>query len=181
MKKLTLTIVLIWITSTVIMKDVDADNVTSFLSDCNSSFLTESYKEESERIRKSLLIRSVIEVESANNPLAFNASELAAGVLQIRPIMVKEVNRLVGHNKYKNEDRWDKDKSIKMFIDYQNAVNPEWDEELAARRWNGGHFGQFKEATLIYWHKVMSKMNKLKESDNIITFSINNEIYYTNT
>ena len=119
---------------------------------------TEKLAEIKEYNRRNDIINAIILVESNNDPLAFNLREEAAGCLQIRPIMVREVNRLVGYEKYKYEDRWDKEKSIAMFIDYQNKVNPEWDAKIAARKWNGGYYGDLKPSTIPYWYKVKMKL-----------------------
>ena len=61
------------------------------------------------------LLNAVMAVESNFDTLAYNSKEDAAGVLQIRPIMVREVNRLLGEDKYTLKDRWSKAKSIEMF------------------------------------------------------------------
>ena len=44
-------------------------------------------------------VEAVIQVESRGNDLAYNERENAVGCLQIRPIMVKEVNRVLKTNK----------------------------------------------------------------------------------
>ena len=56
----------------------------------------------------------LIAVESGGNPKAFNERENAAGILQIRPIMVQEVNRITGHECYSLEDRWVPQRSVDM-------------------------------------------------------------------
>ena len=61
------------------------------------------------------LLNAVMAVESNFDTMAYNSKENAAGVLQIRPIMVREVNRLLGEDKYTLKDRWNKAKSIEMF------------------------------------------------------------------
>lgn len=104
--------------------------------------------------RRYTLIEAIIEVESENDPLSYNSYEGAAGLLQIRHIMVREVNRFVGYKKYTYRDRWDRNKSIEMFIIYQNNLNPKWDFEKAARLWNGGNRGHLKKTTKKYWKKV---------------------------
>lgn len=109
---------------------------------------------------RSLFIAMVMEHESKLNPLAFNPKEKAAGVLQIRPIMVREINRLIKREKYVLSDRWSFEKSLQMFIDYQNCVNPSWDPEIGARKWNGGIFGHKKTSTIEYWNTVRSKIQQ---------------------
>ena len=99
------------------------------------------------------LIEAVIYVESRGDSMAYNKSEDAVGVLQIRPIMVREVNRLLGFDKYTLKDRWSVSKSKEMFnivrLNTTDATN-----EKVARRWNGGSNGHKKKSTLKYWIKV---------------------------
>ena len=103
------------------------------------------------------LIDAIIYVESRGNEKAHNIKEDAVGCLQIRPIMLKEVNRLLGYNKYKLSDRWSKDKSIEMFnVIKENTKNPT--NEKLARNWNGGWNGYKKQSTLKYWYKVKKQL-----------------------
>ena len=106
------------------------------------------------------LIAAIIYVESRGDSMAYNKREDAVGVLQIRPIMVREVNRLLGYNKYKLSDRWNIAKSKEMFnIVKANISNPT--NERVARVWNGGYNGNNKRATLPYWYKVKNQINKI--------------------
>ena len=108
-------------------------------------------------IPKNNLIDAIIYVESRGDVNAYNAKENAVGCLQIRPIMLREVNRLLGYNKYQLADRWNKSKSIEMFnVIKEHTTNPT-DEKLA-RNWNGGWNGYKKQSTLIYWHKVKEQL-----------------------
>lgn len=103
------------------------------------------------------LVNAVIHVESRGDTLAHNIKEDAVGVLQIRPIMVKEVNRILRFDKYTLQDRWDKEKSIEMFnVIRHNTPNPT--NEKIARNWNGGPNGYRKKSTLKYWQKVQQQL-----------------------
>ena len=103
------------------------------------------------------LIDAIIYVESRGNTKAHNIKEDAVGCLQIRPIMLREVNRLLGYNKYKLADRWSKAKSIEMFnVIKQHTTNPT--NEKLARNWNGGWNGYKKKSTLKYWYKVKEQL-----------------------
>jgi len=103
------------------------------------------------------LIDAIIHVESRGDSMAYNAGEDAVGVLQIRPIMMREVNRLLGYNKYTLDDRWSKSKSIEMFnVIKQHTTNPT--NEILARNWNGGWNGYKKKSTLKYWQKVKTQL-----------------------
>ena len=122
-----------------------------------SIFLTTSSMGVVRTIPKNNLIEAIIYVESRGDINAYNAKENAVGCLQIRPIMLREVNRLLGYNKYKLTDRWNKEKSIEMFnVIKEHTTNPT-DEKLA-RNWNGGWNGYKKQSTLKYWHKVKQQL-----------------------
>lgn len=103
------------------------------------------------------LVDAIIYVESRGDSMAHNKREDAVGVLQIRPIMLREVNRLLGYDKYTLKDRWSKAKSIEMFeVIREHTTNPT-DEKLA-RNWNGGWNGYKKQSTLKYWSKVKQQL-----------------------
>ena len=111
-----------------------------------------------ELLRKELILNSIIQIESENNSIARNGDNI--GILQIRPIMVYEINRILGYKKYKLKDRFDPIKSIEMFKIYTNHHTPDWDLELVARRWNGGYNGELKLSTLNYYLKIKNHDNK---------------------
>lgn len=106
-----------------------------------------------------VLVAAVAKVESAGDPTAFNKKENAAGILQIRPIMLREINRLCG-TAFKLLDRFDEQKSIQMFVLLQQKINPSFDFEYGARVWNGGYGAMDKESTAKYWHKVKKHLKK---------------------
>lgn len=70
------------------------------------------------------LVDALIQVESGGNDSAIGDTHLgsnhAVGVLQIRPIMVREVNRILKlkgeSHRFKMKDRYDREKSIQMFL-----------------------------------------------------------------
>ena len=110
-------------------------------------------------VKVSELIGAIIQVESRDNDSAYNKSEDAVGCLQIRPIMVREVNRLLkirgDSRRYTLLNRWDRQKSIEMFLVYNKNISS---FEAKARRWNGGNNGMNKTATIKYWNKVKRKL-----------------------
>lgn len=120
-------------------------------------FLSTSSMEVVRSIPKDNLIEAIMYVESRGNTKAHNISEDAVGCLQIRPIMLREVNRLIGYNKYQLKDRWSKTKSIEMFnVIKEHTKNPT--NEKLARNWNGGWSGYKKPSTLKYWYKVKEQL-----------------------
>jgi|TARA_B110000908_G_C10255535_1_gene455193 hypothetical protein len=114
-----------------------------------------------------LLIKAIIFVESSGNDSAYCKVEDAVGCLQIRRVMVREVNRILkkqGKSKrYKLNDRWKRDESVEMFniyIEYYKLKTP----EDIARSWNGGPRGSLKNATISYWNKVKKNLTEFKDN-----------------
>lgn len=101
-------------------------------------------------------LQAMIQVESGDkDSTAYNPNEpQAVGKLQIWPIMVREVNRILGYEKYTLNDRLDNKKSIEMFWVYQNHYNPEHNLDKMARIWCGGPTGHKKNCTLDYLQLV---------------------------
>ena len=109
------------------------------------------------------LLNAVMAVESNFDTMAYNSKENAVGCLQIRPIMVREVNRLLGEDKYTLKDRWSKAKSIEMFNVIRSHLKGATDEQIA-RTWNGGYNGKNIPQTLQYWIKVKQyTLNNIKQ------------------
>jgi len=117
---------------------------------------------EVEVIEQPDLVKALIQVESSGRDNAHNISEDAVGCLQIRPIMVREVNRILhkqgGTFRFKLKDRWVRDKSLEMFHVWREYHHPNSTDETIARNWNGGPKGYKKESTLQYWRKVKNKL-----------------------
>jgi len=109
-------------------------------------------------IEQPKLIQALIMVESSGRDSAYNASEDAVGCLQIRPIMVREVNRILRkqgkERRFNMKDRWSRDKSLEMFHIWREYHHPNSTDEVIARNWNGGPDGYQQESTIHYWKKV---------------------------
>lgn len=116
------------------------------------------------------LIDALIWVESRGKEDAYCKREDAVGVLQIRPIMVKEVNRILrlqgSSDIYTLEDRWNREKSIQMFTVVANYHHETSSYEKIARCWNGGPKGLQKKQTQKYWRKVQKRLYKDESSSN---------------
>tara|TARA_R100000657_G_C4651954_1_gene96268 strand:+ start:354 stop:875 length:522 start_codon:yes stop_codon:yes gene_type:complete len=107
------------------------------------------------------LIEAMAFVESGGNPEIIGDLHLGSpsvGLLQIRPIMVREVNRILrkqGEEKrFKLSDRKDANSSIEMFNIWADAYHCKSSYEKMARNWNGGPKGFKKPSTVHYWNKV---------------------------
>jgi hypothetical protein len=113
-------------------------------------------------------VDAVIYVESRGNDSAVGDNGKAVGCLQMHPIMVREVNRILAKydipTTYTLEDRYSRDKSIEMF----NIISEEYYccedytftdyVEIVARRWNGGPRGDKKRSTIKYWNNVQKRI-----------------------
>tara|TARA_R110000796_G_scaffold93892_1_gene198507 strand:- start:676 stop:1170 length:495 start_codon:yes stop_codon:yes gene_type:complete len=112
------------------------------------------------------LVNALIYVESRGNDSAIGDTHLetpSIGVLQIRPVMVREVNRILkimgSTQRYKLKDRFNRQSSIEMFLFWKNYHHPKDGFEEIARCWNGGPRGLKNRRTEKYWIKVQKQLN----------------------
>ena len=113
------------------------------------------------------LVSALILVESRGNDSAIGDRHIvggeAIGALQIRPIMVREVNRILkiqkSDKRFKLSDRYDREKTIEMFYVWKNFHHKDSDFETIARNWNGGPKGYKNSRTLKYWNKVQKELD----------------------
>lgn len=103
----------------------------------------------------SQFVSAVIEVESGGDDKAIGDTHLvgneAVGCLQIRPVMIREVNRIQKKKVFTLADRYSRSKSIEIF---NLIADGDRNLERVARRWNGGARGDRKKSTEDYWSKV---------------------------
>jgi hypothetical protein len=113
-----------------------------------------------------LLIAAIIRVESAGNDAAVG-TRAEVGCLQIRPAVVRDVNRIrKGNPLFCLEDRYFRDPSIAMFRAYvehyatAERLGREPTLQDIARIWNGGPQGYRRDVTRAYWRKVRAELIK---------------------
>jgi len=108
------------------------------------------------------LLSAIMFVESSYNDSAYHKGEDAVGCLQIRKCMVDDVNRILRRQKsdirFIYDDRWLRNRSIKMFDIYCKHYGLTTAEEIA-RCWNGGPRGMQNEMTAGYWKKVKNQLD----------------------
>jgi hypothetical protein len=93
------------------------------------------------------LIYAIGFVETMNNNMAYNPTEQAAGIFQIRPIRLQDYNQRTG-SRYKMKDLFDYEISERIFLYYADKTGP-YNLEQIARKWNGsGHM------TTFYWNRI---------------------------
>ena len=119
-------------------------------------------------IQANRLIEALIQVESSGREDCVGDRHLivpSIGVLQIRPIMVREVNRILAilgdDKRYTNKDRYSRVKSIEMFIIWRDYHHKNDSDEVICRNWNGGSCGYKRKKTLHYWDKVQKALKKV--------------------
>lgn len=103
----------------------------------------------------SILIEALIQVESEGDRFAVGKAN-DVGVLQITPIYLKEVNRILQKDVYTLSERTDINKSIQMFEIYQSRYNPDKSIEKAIMLHN-------PRAGKSYLNKVLNEFNKIKQ------------------
>lgn len=112
------------------------------------------------RLDWDIMYKAICYVESEFDSLAYNSSSNAAGIIQLRPIYVKDVNRIQG-TKYTLKDRYNPKKCREMFEIYQSYYNPEKDIEKAIRiHLNGCNNYNTNEWYLIRVVKAMDDFKK---------------------
>lgn len=102
-----------------------------------------------------MLAEAFIQVESGGRDSAVNKSG-AVGCLQIMPICVQEANRILGHDKFKLNDRYSRHKSLEMFHVIMRHKNPNYELAKACNIWN-------PNGKTIYTAKVEEAYKELTE------------------
>lgn len=111
------------------------------------------------------LFCAVALVESGGDPLVRNGREDAVGIVQIRRCVVVDVNRfVVGGNRcgqrrtpFTLADRYDPQRSYRIFAAYLGHYGKGLTPEQQARVWNGGPLGHRKRSTEAYGKRVMRR------------------------
>ena len=109
---------------------------------------------------------ALILTESQMDSLAVGkANDL--GILQITPIFVDEVNRLVGKDQFSHQDALSPEKSLQMLAIYQEHKNPSHDTDKAIQLHNpkGGY---------AYARKVKKNISRVKTYEYYRTLVTNN-------
>lgn len=107
------------------------------------------------------LWRAICWQESRNNPSAYNPAEQAAGIAQIRPICLRDCNRIVGYKRWTLADRYSPTKAREMFEVYTGHYMRHYrldGPEAAARIWNAGPRGWEKECSVAYWRNIQRQL-----------------------
>lgn len=103
-----------------------------------------------------IFLAALIQVESEGKADAVGKTN-DVGILQITPIYVKDVNRILGEDRYTLAERTDKRKSLEMFEILQGHYNPSKSIDKAIKLHN-------PRAGQSYRIKIMNQMEIIKSN-----------------
>lgn len=104
---------------------------------------------------------ALAQVESSNNPKAYNTKENAVGIYQIRKLYFLD-SGVKGVHTNCFEASFAKTVCIKYFERYESNALKKLDFETLSRLHNGGpNWRRHKAATDKYWQKVKKELDKI--------------------
>jgi hypothetical protein len=119
------------------------------------------------QIMHPLLLSALIQVESGGNDHA-RGRHGELGALQIKPILVRDVNRIMGthytHSQVTN-------RAISIFIaeSYFSHYGKHLSDESLARLWQGGPKGLKRSSTRAYGKRVMRQLQSMDDANRTFT------------
>jgi len=109
-----------------------------------------------------LLLSALIQIESHGNDLA-RGRHGELGALQIKPIMVRDVNRIMGTH-YAHAQVTNRATSIFIAHAYLSHYGRNLSDESLARIWQGGPRAIHRSSSRAYGRRVMRKLSSLETS-----------------
>ena len=103
-----------------------------------------------------LLLSALIQIESGGNDLA-KGRHGELGALQIKPILVRDVNRIMGTH-YAHAQVTNRAVSTFIARSYLSHYGKNLSDENLARIWQGGPVGHKKSSTRAYARRVMREL-----------------------
>jgi hypothetical protein len=114
-----------------------------------------------------LLLSALIQIESGgNDPAKGRHGEL--GALQIKPILVRDVNRIMGTH-YAHQQVTNRAVSTFIANAYLSHYGKNLSDESLARIWQGGPKGHRKTSTRAYARRVMRQLQSMDDANRIFT------------
>ena len=116
-----------------------------------------------------LLLSALIQIESGGNDLA-KGRHGELGALQIKPILVRDVNRIMGTH-YAHAQVTNRAVSTFIAQSYLAHYGKNLSDESLARIWQGGPKGHRKTSTRAYARRVMRELENrtIKQSFTVAT------------
>ena len=109
-----------------------------------------------------LLLSALIQIESGGNDLA-KGRHGELGALQIKPIMVRDINRIMGTS-YTHAQVTNRATATFIAESYFAHYGRNLSDESLARLWQGGPKGLRRSFTRAYGKRVMRKLDALENS-----------------
>ena len=114
-----------------------------------------------------LLLSALIQIESGGNDQA-KGRHGELGALQIKPIMVRDVNRIMGTH-YTHSQVTNRATATFIANAYLSHYGRNLSDDSLARLWHGGPRGAKKSSTRAYARRVMRKLHALEEANQSFT------------
>ena len=114
-----------------------------------------------------LLLSALIQIESGGNDLA-KGRHGELGALQIKPIMVRDVNRIMGTS-YTHAQVTNRAISIFIAESYFAHYGRNLSDESLARLWQGGPKALHRSSSRAYGRRVMRELSSLENQQTIAT------------
>jgi hypothetical protein len=108
-----------------------------------------------------LLLSALIQIESNGNDQA-KGRHGELGALQIRPIMVRDINRIMGTH-YVHAQVTNRATATFIAQSYFAHYGRNLSDESLARIWQGGPRGAKKSSTRLYGKRVMRELERKQE------------------
>ena len=114
-----------------------------------------------------LLLSALIQIESAGNDLA-RGKHGELGALQIKPILVRDVNRIMGTH-YAHQQVTNRVTSIFIANAYLSHYGKHLSDESLARLWQGGPKALRRSSSRAYGRRVMRKLQSMENANQSFT------------
>ena len=119
------------------------------------------------KIMHPLLLSALITIESAGNDLA-RGRHGELGALQIKPIMVRDVNRIMGTS-YAHAQVTNRATSIFIAHAYLSHYGKHLSDESLARIWQGGPKAIHRSSSRAYGRRVMRELQSMENANQSFT------------
>jgi hypothetical protein len=117
-----------------------------------------------------LLLSALIQIESNGNDHA-RGRHGELGALQIRPILVRDVNRIMGTS-YAHQQVTNRATAIFIAESYFAHYGRNLSDESLARLWQGGPKGLRKPSTRAYARRVMRELDRQRTVNESLTVQL---------
>ena len=130
----------------------------AMLSGCDTTAIAAPQPQETAAIDADTLFAAIVAVESGGNANAVGDNGLAVGIAQIQPVMIHDVNRILGREVFTLDDRTSPQLSRLVFDTFARHYGAGRSAEWIAKSWVGGPTWERRETARrnaeIYWRRI---------------------------